>query len=206
MVIFPALFFMWAALWVYSFISAGKKLEAFSKKCELHDFHSGGIVIICFLSLYHNNDTVFPERLGNIFSISYFLVDWADCLVRFDAPFLVHATLSLLAIGGCYFSPAHQMYRSASKVLLIEASTPLLHIWHKSKKKKDLMTFFVVFTACRILWFPYFLCKAFMEPSLPLDFVFFSSVLLLPLQILWWIKMTAMLLSYKEKKSEKTTS
>lgn len=206
MTIFPAMISMWVACWVYSYLLAGKKIEAFSTSGGLHDFHSVVIIIASLISLYYDDDKVFPERLGNAFSLSYFLVDWADCLVRFDLPFLAHASLSLVAIGGCYVSRAHQMYRSASKVLLIEASTPLLHTWQRSKKKKDFVLFFTLFTVFRMIWFPIFLYKAFMEPNIPLDYVYFSSALLLPLQILWWTKMATMLSNYKEKKSEKTES
>lgn len=200
--VIPAMLCMWSASWVYCYLNHGG-LEAFSKHTSLHVFHSIVIVSFSALSIYYNDDNIFPERLGNVFSLCYFLVDFVDCVARRDVPFLIHASLSLLSIGGCYFSPIHQVYRSASKVLLIETSSPLLHLWQKTKTKQDFMIFFLTFTAFRIIWFPIFLYGVFTNPHLPLDRVFYIAASLLPLQLVWWLKMVKMAVNYKEERKIK---
>lgn len=187
----------WATSWIICYVYKGG-IEAFVSYSPLFVFHSVMSVFLSSLSLYFGDDEIFPERVANSFSMSFFIVDLFDCIVRKDVPFIIHAALGLSTLTGCYMTPIHQELRSASKGMMIEISTPFLYLWKKTKKKSHFILLAMTFTGCRIIWLSIYLYQMYRNESIPSDFIYISSFLLLPLQVVWWFKLMALLLNYHE--------
>lgn len=174
----------WAISYILCFKYKGGK-EGFVEYIPLHVFHSSATVVFSSASLYFRDDRIFPERLMNIFSMSYFIVDIVDCIIRKDSAFFVHAILGLSTLVGCYTSVIHQTLRSASKGMMIEISTPALYLWKKTHKFSHALLFTTLFIACRIIWLPIYLHMLYTNETIVTDFVIVSSFLLFPLQLVW---------------------
>jgi hypothetical protein len=66
---------------------------------------------------------IIPESVPICWSVSFFVVDLIDCIVRGEAMWFVHAVISLaLNLLTAQF-PMHRKLRSVSKGFFAEAST-----------------------------------------------------------------------------------
>jgi hypothetical protein len=187
--------FGWVVTYIYHFTRGGK--HAFAKNLILHDLHAVGVCILASLSIFFKDDAVFSEFITLSFTMSYFIVDFVDCVIRRDIPFLIHALLSLVTILGCGLNPIHRSYRSASRGALTELSTYSLHKWQNTKSKTDFIIFFVLFTACRIFWIPYFMWGAYGVSGF--DFQVIGGISIFLLNLFWWFKMISILRNYEDR-------
>jgi len=201
-----AFFWGWLAIWstIYIYCCIKYDTKKFSSSLAVHDTHAVGMVILCALSLGIANEDVFSEMIPILFTLSYFIVDILDCLVRQDFMFMLHAILS---IGICITTvshPIHLQLRSVSQGGLTEFSTYPLHQWQRTKKRKDFLIFALLFTLCRIFWIPYFIYHIYIELDHTVDFQVIAGLGLFFLNFMWWFKIINIVLNYKETKTEKS--
>jgi len=200
-----AVFFtFWSLTWIYFYHTSKGNIHIWGNSAVISNLHSIPVCAFGILSIIG----VFPnEYIPLTFSFSFFLVDLADCIIRRDAPFFVHAVISIGLIATATFHPSHPLWQltSLSKGMLTEASTPFLNRWKATKTKKDFVIFFVMYTLFRIIWVPYFVYEIY-DAVGKVDAVCFVSAAYYALQAAWYTRMISMLRNYKDPdktKSEK---
>jgi len=155
-------------------------------------------VTISSISLYFNNEGTFRELIPIYFSRGYFLVDFYDCIQRRDWVFSAHAVITLMLNIGTHTSPIHYAIRSASKGFLTEISSPVYRYWTVSKSYTAYVLFYLLFFACRLVWVPIFLKKAFQVAGY--DWLLYASVAFYVLNLGFFVQMTNILLHYDTKR------
>jgi hypothetical protein len=191
----------WLAVYLYYTLKHDK--ERFVKEFAWHDLHAIGLCFLSAASLFFDDDDKCPELVPILFTLSYFLVDVLDCIIRFDAPFLIHAVLS---IGICVFAARDPMYLSLRAVScggLTELSSYPLHQWQRSNKKADFIKFAILFTLCRVLWIPYFLPGVYDKVGFGIPVIAGTGLFLL--NFAWWFKILYILLNYEERAEQAVT-
>lgn len=168
--------------------------DGFESSTFISNLHSVPLCLLASLSLLH----AIPESVPLTWSVSFFLVDLLDTIVRRDAMWGAHAVISL-ALNLLTGSKArHRAIRSVSKGFFTEASTPFLNYWKKSKSYASFLVFFLVFTSCRMIWVPYFVYGTYaILLNGEIDFLIWPSVLFYVLQLMWYVKMCTMVAKYK---------
>lgn len=152
-------------------------------------------IVLCSLAIFSLMHRIEEYHLLAA-SFGYFTIDFFDCIIRKDYMFTFHAILSVGLTYGCSLHPVHGKLRSASKGSLVELSTPFLHSWKRNKTKESYVRFYLLFFLCRVLWVPYFLydTQVYMgelEATVLVGYVFWG------LQLVWFAKMTQILITYK---------
>ena len=187
----------WALVYAYCFHKGG--IESFARSSSAHQGHALIVCCLSAISLYHDDDTKFSESIPILFSTSYFVMDFVDCLVRVDGMFLVHA-MAAIALGCCgYISGPFRDVRLMSRGYMIELSNIQLHRWKKTKTRQDFAFLVALFTATRIMYLPISILREVADIIGVKNVVFGILLVLQCLQVGWWVKMIDMLLSYKTK-------
>jgi hypothetical protein len=103
-----------------------------------------------------------------MFSGMYFLSDTLMSAVakKWDVVFAHHLP-TLVLFGSQYFFPVMQEQKWASRLLLIELSTPLLTRWRRSKRKDHFQQFMAMFFVVRVCYLPYLNQKFFEDFGYP---------------------------------------
>lgn len=194
-----ALFVTFLAVWLVAYYrtvlspSSGTP-DGFDSSTLISNLHSVPLCLLAFLSLQR----VIPESVPLCWSISFFVVDLLDTIVRRDAMWVGHAVISLALNILTGSTARHRAVLSVSKGFFAEASTPFLNYWKKSKSYASFVVFFLVFTLCRMLWVPYFLYITYViHLKGEVDFLIWPSILFYLLQLAWYVKMCHMVVNYK---------
>jgi hypothetical protein len=108
---------MWLACYYQAVIKCGKP-NGF-ESIWISNLNSIVLCIMAALSLMEH----IPERIASCWSISFFLVDAIDCLIRREVMWGFHAVISLVLNVLTASSSVHRGLRSASKGFFTEAST-----------------------------------------------------------------------------------
>jgi hypothetical protein len=140
----------WSACWLYS---RQQKFD-YSKWAILHGFHHVGAISQGLISMYYNDNTIFNERITILWSIPYFIVDFADCVYRKHFTYTFHGLVCLVLGIMNYQTPLYRELRMNSKADLIETSSLLLYQTKKSRNPVLFFMFAFVYTLCRIVWIP----------------------------------------------------
>ncbi|KAL3816911.1 hypothetical protein ACHAXA_009106 [Cyclostephanos tholiformis] len=190
--------------------------DGFGNSSVISNLHSVPLCALAFLSLNH----IIPETVPICWSVSFFVVDLIDSIVRREAMWFVHAVISLALNLLTGSSARHRALRSVSKGFFAEASTrqvsqtlsaivffttkttttfqPFLNHWKKSKSYSSYVVFFVVFTLCRLIWVPYFIYTTyFYHLNGELDMLIWPSLAFCLLQFAWYAKMCMIAVNYK---------
>lgn len=163
----------------------------------VHDFHAYTLLALSALSLYYDNNAIFSERIPTFFTLSYFAVDLMDCVIRKDGVFVIHALLALGICASCNASSLHHdVLRTVSRGAWVELSTPALHRWYATKKKRDYALYFGLFTACRMIWIPRLLFK--IQQACTNRWLWMLGACLYILQIAWYVNMIKIFWRYDE--------
>jgi len=120
----------------------------------MHNAHNLSAIVLATISLYFNDDDIFNERVGILFSLSYFLIDFVDCLKRMDIAYTIHAFFCLSLGCGNYMTPVCRALRTNSKACFFELSSPFMNLAQTTRDPLHFAVFFLVFTSCRIIWLP----------------------------------------------------
>jgi hypothetical protein len=68
----------------------------FHQWLAIHSIHHWVALLLASISLYFNDDTVFNERMGILFSLSYFVVEALDSIYNRNGAYTLHALLCLI--------------------------------------------------------------------------------------------------------------
>jgi hypothetical protein len=151
-------------------------------------------MIFAAMSLYINDEAIFPEAIVLSWSAGYFAADLLDCAVRRDGMFFAHAIIGVALLLSC-FTEFFYNQRAGRRGYFVEISTPFFNRWKATKKKVDFRNFVAVFFLCRIVYTPLFLSKMQVTQN---SFAFLASAAFYLLNAIWFVKMFVMLLNYKE--------
>lgn len=182
---------LWTTAYVYSQRS---KCVPFHQWHFIHNIHNAGAIVLGLTSLYNHNDDRFNERIGIAWSLTYFLVDIYDCLVRRDVQYLLHGVLCWTLGVANYLHPVCRLLRTNSRAALCEFSNPVMHYAKRTRTAAAFGLFVAVFTACRIVWIPVMMmsCRqagmAWTHPVLLAVTVFYA------LNWYWYVKMLQILI------------
>lgn len=148
---------IWGSAFLYCYLPSKSERPVFHKWDSLHNFHNMGGILIGATSIYHDDDTIFNERITILWSLSYFLVDLIDCLYRRDVEYTSHAVFCVILGISNYVSPVQRELRMNSKAVMCELSSPFLHVSKRTRKPLHFALFALVFTLCRMMWVPFML-------------------------------------------------
>ena len=105
----PFTFFL--GCWLY----ARKTKKDFGRWAELHAVHNVGAIILGSISLYYKDDSIFNERVGQLFSMAYFIIETIDQLVQGHILYILHGVIALLLGLANYNIPLLRALRMNSK-------------------------------------------------------------------------------------------
>ena len=178
----------------------------FHKWLFMQNLHNISAVVLGLLSLYYDQNDILNERTCILFNLSYFTLDFIDCLVRKDMAYTAHAFFCL-ALGVCnYTTPTLRTLRMNSKACLFEVSSPFLHVAQRTHNPKHFALFVAVFTVCRMIWIPILCAQLYRAGHLPLtDFRQFLLYGFYTLNCYWYYKMIR-IVTGAVKKSSTTSS
>uniref|UniRef100_A0A7S4T056 TLC domain-containing protein n=1 Tax=Ditylum brightwellii TaxID=49249 RepID=A0A7S4T056_9STRA len=191
---------IWLSLFTISHLkNAAKDPDHFDKLSNTHCLIGMSLAII---SIYINDETIFSEEVVISWCLGYFCADLVDCVIRKDVMFLVHALIgfSLLYCCYCHFYDL----RGGSWGYFVEASTPFLNYWKKSKTKRSFGVFLASFILIRLVYTPIFLkYKLDVNGGLSSNaFAIVASGAFYLLNVVWAFKATGLYLKYDEGKSK----
>ena len=125
------------ALWSYAYYITvlhpkHGQPHGFDSSTLISNLHSVPLCILAFLSLLE----VIPEIYPLSWSLSFFVLDLVDTIVRRDGMWFVHAVISLALNVLTGFSARHRVIRSVSKGFFTEGSTVSFWIMFFGRKKE----------------------------------------------------------------------
>ena len=170
----------------------------------MHELHNC-IIIIGWISLYFDDDAIFNERIGILWSLSYFIVDLLYFMSKFDAPNTLHAALCLTLGVVNYTTILLRTLRMNSRAAQCELSTPFLHVSHKTRKPLHFVLFALAFTLCRVMYIPVALIMPNRQRGMEWTYwVMVALVAFHGLNCFWYIKILRILINggKKTKKAE----
>ena len=169
----------WVAVWQYGYDS-------------VHSVHGAVITAMSLASLAH----LISEEAVFLFSLTYFCLDAVDSVrVGKYLMLLAHHVPTLGLFGAVVAFPNMLTSRYASKILIVEITTPFLERWRSSKSKGDfkvLMAFYL-FRVCYMSWLVVQLHNDIGS------WVSWIANCLLALNLFWFSQQVWMLFNYKEK-------
>lgn len=140
----------WLGCWLY----AKKTEKDFGRWVALHAVHNIVAIIFGSISLYYNDDSIFNERVGQLWSIAYFIIETIDQLLEGHVLYIFHGMIALLLGLANYNVPLCRVLRMNSKASFIEASSIILPFAKRYRIPWLFLTFAAVYTVCRIIWVP----------------------------------------------------
>ena len=111
---------IWFAAYYYTTLSPKTgKPDGFGESIFISNLHSIPLCILAFLSIQQ----IIPESLPLCYSISFFIIDLLDAVVRKEYIWIIHAVISLVLNVATGWNIKHVKLRSVSKGFFAEAST-----------------------------------------------------------------------------------
>jgi TLC domain len=166
----------------------------FGRWNAIHNLHHIVAMTLATLSL---QQIIIREHIPILFSLSYFMVDALDCVLRRDMEYLLHASICLILGIANYIHPTFYTLRMNSKATYCELSTPLLHWSKRTRRPWHFLLFAIVFTMCRIVWIPIMYRQLLYHGNIP---YYHPMMLLLAafylLNGLWWTKILKIIFSH----------
>ncbi len=111
------------SIWIYAYyhtvLSPKGKPDGFGESTFISNLHSVPLCILAALSLLQ----IIPETVPLCWSISFFLLDTFDAIVRLEGMWFVHGVISLALNILTGVSARHRVLRSVSKGFFAEGST-----------------------------------------------------------------------------------
>lgn len=147
-------FYLPLTAWLALYFFGKSRGTHFHEWLFMQNLHNITCVGLAAISLYFDDDKIFNERITILFSLSYFLLDFVDCLIRLDYVYTTHAFFCVALGVANYVTPLCRTLRTNSKASLVEISSPILHVARKTREPWQFLLFVFVFTCCRIIWLP----------------------------------------------------
>jgi hypothetical protein len=199
-------FFLPLAVWITMYFWGKSRGLAFHDWLFMQNLHNITCVILGLISLYFDDNEVFNERITILFSLSYFCLDFVDCVIRFDYAYTAHAFFCLALGVGNYITPLCRTLRTNSKASMVEISSPFLHIARQTRKPAHFLLFVFVFTCCRMIWLPIMMKQVHDGGLLFMKDV--RQILLMGfycLNMYWYFKMLRIVFGKDSKRKKKDT-
>jgi hypothetical protein len=110
---------VWCTCYFRAVLGPNGKSNGFESSIWISNLNSIVLCLMATLSLLE----IIPESIPSSWSISFFVVDVVDCIVRRDVMWGFHGVISLVLNVCTASSAVHRGLRSASKGFFTEAST-----------------------------------------------------------------------------------
>ena len=111
---------LWFAAYYYTTLSPKTgKPDGFGTSTFISNLHSVPLCILAYLSIQQ----IIPESIPLCYSISFFIIDLLDAIVRKEYIWIIHAVISLVLNVATGWNVKHVKLRSVSKGFFAEAST-----------------------------------------------------------------------------------
>ena len=110
---------IWLTAYYYTVLSPWGKPDAFGTSTFISNLHSIPLCLLALLSIQQ----IIPECVPRCYSISFFIVDLLDSIVRCEYMWLLHAVISLVLNVATGWNARHCALRSVSKGFFAEGST-----------------------------------------------------------------------------------
>jgi hypothetical protein len=191
--------------WILTFIYCQLTDKSFENWAPVHMVHHLVGMILATLSLYYDDESIFAERIGIMWSLSYFLVDLVDQVRLKSVSYSFHACCVLILGISNLYTPRFYRLRMNSKAMFLELSTPILYLSKNTRNPLHFLLFAVTFTLCRIVWIP-FMMHQLLDDGMPRkDPRFLVLVVFYGLNLFWYSKILRMLVfgPADEKKKKK---
>jgi len=190
----------WTATWLYY---RWLTKRDFAKFYAIHTLHHVVAILLGSISLYVDDNSIFHERIGILFSMPYFIVDILDCLSMGHFLYILHGAICL-GLGLCnYHIPLLMQLRMNSKAVYIESSSILLYQVKQKRNATLFAAFALNYTLCRIVWIP-IMGKQLWDHGLEWHHpIMLALMAFYGLQINWWIKILHIVIHGDGKKSNK---
>lgn len=193
--------FFWTAIFIYCLL----KKRSFEGWVLVNNIHHVVGMTIATLSLYYDDESIFAERIGIMWSFSYFLVDLIDCLLSQNVTYTFHAICVLILSMSNLYTPRFYRLRMNSKAMFLELSTPMMYWSKRTRNPLHFLLFAVLFTCCRIVWIPFMMKQLYDDGMTWKDPRFLVLVAFYALNFYWFAKIVRILVSgapSQKKKSE----
>ena len=196
-------FFIPLTLWLSAFLYCEFKAIKFAEYVPIFNTHHALGLAFATISLYFDDESIFPERNVIMFTLSFFTVDLIDSLRNGDIQYTIHAICCLFLGLSNYNTPTFYRLRMNSKAMYHEISSPFLHWSKKTRKPLHFAMFALAFTLCRIVWLP-IMIKQILDDGFPWkDFRFLVIVAFYTLNLYWYSKIVKILIYGPSKKKNK---
>lgn len=175
----------WTTCWLYAQLTP--KAD-FSRWWELHTLHHVVAMTFGSLSLYYDDNSLFNERNGIFWSLSYFIIDIIDSLYMGHILYSLHGVACVILGLANYNLPLLRSLRMNSKATYIECSSIIMYQVKRHRKPWLYGIFAVVYTISRIIWIPC-MAKDLLNNGMDLTHpVMIVLGLFYSLNIYWYIK------------------
>ena len=169
----------WVAVWQYAYGS-------------IHSVHG---VVITAMSLASIAGLISEEAVY-LLSVTYFCLDAVDSVrVRKYLMLVAHHIPTLGLFGAVVAFPNMLTMRYASKILLIEVTTPFLLRWRRTKSKSDFKVFMALFFVVRVCYLSWLGVQFQRDIG---SWVSWIAWTLLAVNIFWFSQQVSLLINYKE--------
>lgn len=169
----------WVAVWQYGYDS-------------IHSVHGMVITAMSLASLAQ----LISEEAVFLMSVTYFCLDAVDSVrVGKYVMLFAHHLPSLGLFGAVVAFPNMLTLRYASRILLIEVTTPFLVRWRRSKSKADFKVFMAMFFVVRVCYMSWLAVQFYNDIG---SWVSWIANTLLAVNIFWFTQQVSMLFNYKE--------
>jgi hypothetical protein len=195
--------------WILTFIYCQLTNKSFESWPPVHLVHHLVGMLLATLSLYYGDESIFAERIGIMWSLSYFVVDLVDQVRLKSVSYSLHAVCVLFLGMSNLYTPRFYRLRMNSKAMFLELSTPFLYLSKSTRKPLHFLLFAITFTLCRIIWIP-FMMHQLLDDGMPWkDPRLLVLVVFYGLNLFWYAKILRMLVfgpsdEKKKKKKEDT--
>jgi hypothetical protein len=189
--------------WILTFIYCQLTNKSFESWAPVHNAHHLVGMTLATLSLYYDDESILAERIGIMWSLSYFLVDLVDQVRHKSVSYSVHAVCVLFLGMSNLYTPRFYRLRMNSKAMFLELSTPILYLSKHTRKPLHFVLFAVTFTLCRIIWIP-FMMHQLLDDGMPWkDPRLLVLVVFYGLNWFWYSKILRLLVFPPDEKKKK---
>jgi hypothetical protein len=193
----------WAGTLIYCSLPSKLSRPQWNTWIIVHEIHNNLAIVMGWISLYCNDNTIFNERVGILWSLSYFLVDLIDAAYRLDFAYTVHGILCVMLGVANYTTPICRELRTNSRAAQCELSTPFLNLSRTTRKPLHFVLFAAAFTLFRIIYIPYNLILPASRYGLEwTHWIMIALYAFYALNCFWYTKIVRMLIRCKPDRTE----
>ncbi|CAJ1942394.1 unnamed protein product [Cylindrotheca closterium] len=190
---------LWVGMYTYSHVK-GTSYQDWPIPHNTHHFFG---MIFATLSIIYDNEEIFPERVGVLWTLSFFVIDFIDCVRVMHTAYLFHAVCVLFLSSCNLMNPSFYRLRMNSRAMYLELSSPFMHLSKKTRNPLHFAIFALMFTCCRVVWIP-LIMKRLLDDGLPwTDYKFLVVIAFYGLNLFWYAKILRIIIFGPPQKEDK---